>query len=343
MHTQSDKALSVEERNDGPLVSVVVPTYNYGRLIGETLDCLLAQTYAHWECIVVDDGSTDDTAQVVARYSERDARFIFLRQENARQAAAKNNGLRNSSGEHVQFLDADDLIEPEKLERHVSFLEANDDVGIVYGGMRYFESGDPAKRFHWVWGEDEPWMPETSGAGKEVLAALVERNILVINSPLVRRSVVDEVGLFDERLPPAEDWDYWVRCAAKGARFHFMDEPNTLALVRWHAESSSQDRRRMFASMRLIREKIETLTDDAEILALNRERAVKDQELFALEMIERGPLKDRLAEMFRAARMSRRAKHRAKWAACALVAPFLSRERLRSLVSSSLTGSRGGA
>ena len=75
--------------NDQPLVSVIVPTYNYGCFIEETLECLRAQTYVNWECIVVDDGSTDDTAERVSHFMERDARFKFLRQENARQAAAK--------------------------------------------------------------------------------------------------------------------------------------------------------------------------------------------------------------------------------------------------------------
>ena len=114
-----------------PLVSVIVPTYNYGRLIGETLECLRAQTYENWECVIIDDGSTDDTAERVSRFMERDARFKFLRQENALQAAAKNNGLRNSAGEYIQFLDADDLIESQKLEKQVEYLEAHTHVDVI--------------------------------------------------------------------------------------------------------------------------------------------------------------------------------------------------------------------
>ena len=102
-------------RDNKPLVSVIVPTYNYGHFIEETLECLCSQTYPNWECVVIDDGSTDDTAERVARFIERDSRFKFLRQTNARQAAAKNNGLRNSVGQYIQFLDADDLIEPQKF------------------------------------------------------------------------------------------------------------------------------------------------------------------------------------------------------------------------------------
>ena len=149
-------------------MSVIVPTYNYGRFIGETLECLRAQTYENWECIIIDDGSTDDTAERVSRFMERDARFKFLRQENALQAAAKNNGLRNSAGEYIQFLDADDLIESQKLEQQVEYLETHTHVDIVYGSMRYFKTEAPDEKLFWVWGENKPWMPETSGSGKEV-------------------------------------------------------------------------------------------------------------------------------------------------------------------------------
>ena len=322
--------------NEKPLVSVIVPTYNYGRFIGETLECLRAQTYANWECVIVDDGSTDDTAEQVARLMERDARFKFVRQENARQAAAKNNGLRNSAGEYIQFLDADDLIESQKFEQQVEFLETHPEVDIVYGSMRYFTTENPSDRLYWVWGENKPWMPEISGSGKEMLTALVQQNIMVINSPLIRRSVVDTVGLFDSLLPPAEDWDYWVRCAAAGMRFEFKDLPGTLALVRWHSSSSSQDRRRMYTSMLSIREKIEGLTDDAEVLALNREHMIKDQQILALESITHATLKDYLKEMLRAASLSEKKKHRLKWLLCACAAPFLPRQRLKMLVTSSV-------
>ena len=320
-----------------PLVSVIVPTYNYEHFIGETLECLRAQTYANWECVIVDDGSTDDTAEQVARFMDQDARFKFVRQENARQAAAKNNGLRNSAGQYIQFLDADDLIEPQKFEQQVEYLETHPEIDIIYGSMRYFTTENQSDRLYWVWGENKPWMPEVSGSGKEILTALVQQNIMVINSPLIRRSVVDAVGLFDNALPPAEDWDYWLRCAAAGMSFEFKDLPGTLALVRWHSSSSSQDRRRMYTSMLSIREKIERLTDDAEVLSLNREHMIKDQQILALESIVHAPLKDYLKEMLRAASLSGNRKHRLKWFVCACAAPFLPRQRLKTLVTSSVT------
>ncbi len=147
------------------LVSVIVPTYNYGHFIGQALKSMQAQTYPHWECVVVDDGSTDDTAEVVARFSDSDRRIKFLRQKNLRQAAARNNGLRNSSGQYVQFLDADDLLEPRKLERQVEYLERHPEVDIVYGDVRFFNTEDPDERLYTMWGENKPWMPGISGRG----------------------------------------------------------------------------------------------------------------------------------------------------------------------------------
>ena len=147
-----------------PLVSIIIPTYNYGALIGETLSSLQRQTLTDWECVVVDDGSTDDTAGVVARVAGRDPRVRYLRQENQRQSVAKNTGLADARGKYVQFLDADDLIEPLKFERQVEFLEAHAEADIVYGGVRFFRTERPAERLYAMFGENESWMPEVSGA-----------------------------------------------------------------------------------------------------------------------------------------------------------------------------------
>jgi glycosyltransferase involved in cell wall biosynthesis len=323
--------------NDKPLVSVIVPSYNYGCFIGTTLESLQTQTLANWECLVIDDGSTDDTAEVVARYSKADPRIKFFRQQNRRQAAARNHGLVQMSGQYVQFLDADDLIEPEKLERQVAYLENHPDVDILYGSVRYFRSEAPGERLFTMWGQDKPWMPGISGRGKPVLAALVEQNIMVINSPLICRRVIDLVGLFDEAVPPAEDWDYWIRCAAAGVTFQFADLPGTLALVRWHNLSSSGDRRRMYTSMLRIRQKVESLIDNPDLRTLNRTQMIDEQEALAYETILHGPLKDSLREMLRASRNSRTKKRALKWAACACAAPLVPRRSLKALMTTSLT------
>ena len=329
-----------ETNNTGrPLVSVIVPTYNYGALIGETLECLRRQTLADWECVVVDDGSTDDTAEVVADFARRDPRIRYARQANQRQAVAKNTGLARACGRYIQFLDADDLIERRKLELQAAYLGEHPEVDIVYGGVRFFRTQAPGERLYSMGADDRPWMPEVSGAGAEVLEALVRDNIMVINSPLVRRSVAERVGPFDPELPPAEDWDYWLRCAQAGARFQFADMPDTLALVRAHATSSSRDRFRMYSAGLRIREKLAASLGDGALLALNRELRARDEIDLALVESGRGSRLGAGRHLLRSAAMQRRWKWGAKLCACALASPFVSGERLRSMLSSSAAGS----
>ena len=320
----------------GPLVSVVVPTYNYARFIGQTLENLRAQTYARWECVVVDDGSTDDTEEVVARFAATEPRVRYVRQENQRQSVAKNTGLAAASGDYVQFLDADDLIEPRKFERQVEFMEARTDVDIVYGGVRFFHTERPEERLFAMIGKNEPWMPEVSGAGREILLTLVRQNIMVINSPLLRRSVFDDVGPFDPVLPPVEDWDYWIRCALAGKRFEFRGFDETLALVRAHGESASRQSASVLAAWRALRAKIDATTTDAEVLHLNREMKSQLEASAAFEDVTAGRRLRAAREFFRAGLLCPRSKGRVKWMLCALGSPLLSARQLHALMGASL-------
>jgi glycosyltransferase involved in cell wall biosynthesis len=326
-----------------PLVSVVVPAYNYGHLVGETLDSLAAQTYGAWECVVVDDGSTDDTRAVVEAYAARDARVRYVRQENARQAAARNNGIRHSSGDYFQFLDADDLVEPRKFERQVEYLESHADVDIVYSGVRYFDSevgGELShSRQYSVWDDGRPWMPEVSGRGRGLLERLLPNNIMVVNSPLVRRRVVEAVGEFDAGLTPVEDWDYWTRCAVAGFHFQYDDADGVRALVRAHELSASLDGRRMMKATLKMRKAwaARTLTDSAD-LKLNRHLIAECEGLLGVEESLHGNRGKAALQLLKAAALDRRARPRAKWLACALLAPFATGEQLLGAVTTSFTG-----
>jgi len=323
-------------RAAGPLVSVVVPTYNYGRFIGETLASLRAQTYENWECVVVDDGSTDDTEDVVARASAEDTRVRYVRQRNQRQAVAKNTGLAEARGRYVQFLDADDLIEPRKFERQVEFLESNPRADIVYGSVRYFHTERPAERLHAMFGEDKPWMPEVSGAGRSLTLELIRANILVINAALVRRETVDEVGPFDPKLPPVEDWDYWIRCALKGKRFEFRDFEGTRALVRAHDASTSRQAESVLVAWRALRAKVDALTDDAEVLRLNRDMKSQLEGALGANAIAAGSRLSAARQFVRAGLICPRAKGRVKWLLCALGSPLLSERQVRGLMKATL-------
>ncbi|HLL73732.1 MAG TPA: glycosyltransferase [Pyrinomonadaceae bacterium] len=326
-----------------PLISVIVPTYNYGKLIGQSLDSVRSQTYQHWECLVVDDGSTDHTSEVVKGYVKADSRIRYLKQDNRRQAAARNNGIQNSRGEYFQFLDADDLIEPKKFERQVNYMEAHPDVDIVYGDVRFFEGENVNKLHYLLGGEDKPWMPGISGKGKDVLTALIRKDTIPINTALVRRSVVDKVGLFDERLSPVEDWDYWIRCAAEGMRFQYKDSEETRALVRYHSSSSSKNRRQALRGILVMRKKIKRMVGDREVLHLNREMAGEEQGLLGVEEVLGGELVKGVHRLYKAAILDKNMKHKIKWLACALVAPFTSRRQFQQVYSASLSQPVSGA
>lgn len=226
-------------------VSVIVPAFNMAAFLPETLESVLGQSLSDWQCIVVDDGSTDGTAEVVGAFTRRDSRISLIRQTNGGLSAARNAGIRAASGAYIQLLDADDLVEAEKLAQQVAFLEANPSVSIAYGPARYFYDGE-VRRLYLRRGPkgrtaSESWMPGISGSGQRLVERLCSGSIMAVNCAIVRVSVFKSVGLFDQELRAREDWDFWLRCARAGHEFSFLNLPDTCALVRAHAESMSNN------------------------------------------------------------------------------------------------------
>ena len=207
-----------------PKVSVVIPTFNRAHLVRESIDSVLNQTYRDIEVIVVDDGSSDDTARVVNSYGEP-VRYLF--QENKGQGAARNTGIRAAKGEYVAFLDSDDLWSPTKLERQVLLLTRNVAVPFVYCDAEYFddESGRLLYRSCQLLKLYE---------GDHVGGRLLVSNFIPAASPVVRRTIFEEVGYFDEDrlLQGSEDWEMWLRIAARHP-IAVIREP--LARYRLHA------------------------------------------------------------------------------------------------------------
>ncbi len=182
-----------------PLVSIIIPTYNRSYCISEALDSIFGQTYGHYELIVVDDGSTDDTARVLDRYA---GRLNSLRTHHAGPSAARNTGIRASRGDYMAFLDSDDLWTARKLEQQVHFFSKNPDARIcqteeiwIRNGIRVNPMKKHKKYSGWIFRQCLP---------------------LCIVSPsavMLHRSIFDRVGLFDETLAACEDYDLWLRIA----------------------------------------------------------------------------------------------------------------------------------
>jgi glycosyltransferase involved in cell wall biosynthesis len=261
-----------------PSVSVVVPCFNYGRFLGEALESVRVQTLREWECIVVDDGSTDDTAEIASSFAKLDTRFCCIRQEQRGPSGARNAGLRKARAPFIQFLDADDLLEADKLLRHSRFLAEHPEFSMVYGSMRYFTSGGTGQvQSRGRNRTQRDWMTMWPDTTEGFLLALVKGNTFPISAPLFRKAALDEVGYFDESLPSHEDWEFWLRFAFAGKRFQGLDAPGTRTLVREHAESLSR-RTVLMAETRLeVRRRIEKVTRSEPLKATNRVQANYDE------------------------------------------------------------------
>jgi glycosyltransferase involved in cell wall biosynthesis len=208
-----------------PLVSVVIPNHNYGRYLGQAIESVLAQTWPRVEILVIDNGSTDDSEHVAARYGDR---VRWLQHENQGVSFSRNRGIRESSGELLAFLDADDLWVSNKLDLQVERL-TNPRVGLVSSGLEYInEAGDSLGA-------------NVEGRGGRVLIDLALRHPTVLagsSSVLVRRECFARAGGFDAELSTAADWDMWRRIAC-----HFEFDIVRLPLVRYrvHADAMSRD------------------------------------------------------------------------------------------------------
>lgn len=192
----------VEPAPERPLVSIIIPTYNRSDLLQRALRSVLAQTYDRFEALIVDDGSDEDIAAVVAGFD--DPRLVHLRQPgNLGVAAARNRGLGEARGELIAFLDSDDRWEPHKLQAQVDILMRRPHkVGLIYSGVAAENER----------GERTLTIPTERG---DVFRDMLWRNVVHFgtSSVVIRREVVNTVGLFDETLPAIEDYDYWIRIA----------------------------------------------------------------------------------------------------------------------------------
>lgn len=192
-----------------PLATIVIPTHNRAALLEEAVDSALAQTVPV-EVIVVDDGSTGETAQAIARYG---ARVISLRQENAGVSAARNRGLRAASAPFVSFLDDDDAILPEKIERQMAELKKRPEAGFVH--CRHYYSDLEGNLLGKV-----GLLPEG-----RVLKELVCQDFIWMSAPLIRREALERVGGFDESLSTAADFDLWLRILKAGYSLACVQQP----------------------------------------------------------------------------------------------------------------------
>ncbi|MCA9050710.1 MAG: glycosyltransferase, partial [Planctomycetaceae bacterium] len=202
-------------------VSTIIPAYNAEKFISETVRSCLAQTHTDHEVIVVDDGSTDSTGELLREFGES---IRVVQQENSGHVAARNAGAALATGNWIAFLDADDLWAPDKLSKQLEI--ASEDIGMVYTDRANF--GETAS----VGATESPTHTLHSGS---VFRELLVDNFVTVSSVIMRKSWIEKLGGFSPEPSGSEDWDLWLRFAAAGGKMAVVPEP--LTHYRIHAGS----------------------------------------------------------------------------------------------------------
>jgi len=230
-----------------PLISVVIPSYNHGRLIGRALASVLAQTYASIEVLVVDNHSSDNTAEVLAGFQDPRIRLLSIR-NNGVIAASRNMGVCAARGEWIAFLDSDDWWAADKLERCSSWFECSD---LVYHRLQVVDPGARSSRRRVI----KSWQLKAP----VLTHLLVSGNAIATSSVVVRKHVLDQVGGFDERpeIVAAEDYNAWLHIAQTTDRFKFV--PDVLGQYLFNPHSAS--RKDMSVPVRIVCSQFTALLD----------------------------------------------------------------------------------
>lgn len=227
-------------------VSIIIPTYNRAQLLPRALETVLSQTYKDFEVIVVDDGSTDNTPEIMKQF---EGRVKYIRKENGGSASARNRGIEESKGEYIAFLDSDDYWMPEKLAEQVKILDAYPKVGIVYGRMPIVNE------------KGERLGTKPAGvSGKNFKELLEVWGDLPTSTVMTRKVCFDKAGMFDTALATMQDIDMWLRIS----RYYdlYEIEGKVLAYYFRHSEQATANRINVHQGLVNIYQKILNTYDD---------------------------------------------------------------------------------
>ena len=220
-------------------IDVIIPTYNYEKYILQAIESVQKQTFLPAKIIVVDDGSSDNTEMLVRQYASR-VPVVYVKKENGGPNSARNLGLKHVESDYVAFLDADDIWQPEKLEKQVAVFKNTNfsNLGAIYCAYALIdEDGVNINNLGIV-------SIEKNMRGM-IFSQLLEANKIVSSASgiLIKRECFDEVGLFDEKLRIGEDWDMWLRLA-EAFEYDFVDE--TLVKIRKHTDNTQNNEEYVF-------------------------------------------------------------------------------------------------
>jgi glycosyltransferase involved in cell wall biosynthesis len=193
-----------------PLVSVVIPSYNAARFVGDAVRSVLAQNYPNFEVLVIDDGSTDDTRQVMEQFAG-DARVRYYYQTNRGESGARNTGIQIARGDFIAYCDADDLWEPRKLEQQMPCFNGRPELGVVYTNTVHVDvNNQPVETY------------QTTRYNGKIADKLLLQNFVTGATSIIRKKYFDVVGGYDESLRTCQDYDMWLRLSAV-CEFFYLD------------------------------------------------------------------------------------------------------------------------
>ncbi len=214
------------------LISIITPTYNREAFLPAAIESVLAQSYKEFELIIVDDGSTDNSRELINTYAEKDSRVKYLYQENQRQSVARNYALSVAKGDFICFLDSDNYWPSDKLEKSIKAFEVYPDADIVYGDcITIDEQGNELHRHN---------MRRYSG---RIAALLLKDNFISMNTTMTRRKCFNEMGGMSGKRRVADDYDLWLKFSA---RYRFQYIPEFLAYYRVMENQISSNKKLRF-------------------------------------------------------------------------------------------------
>lgn len=265
-------------------VTVIIPTYNRAHLVTDAIESVFAQTFKDYEIIIVDDGSTDRTAELIGgKYA---GRLKLIAQTNQGISSARNRGIQEAKGKYIAFLDSDDKWLPEKLAKQVAYMEANPQLGFSCTKFRAYEinltkSRAPQTAPNYRYGP--------TGFSNKFADLLISKNFIPTSTVMVRRDCFAAVGIYDESIPCYEDFDLWLRLA-KRYPYDLLDE--LLVEYREHSQNTSKNDSKVHEGLWVLYSKILDLyRDDIPNIKLFKKRIAAYQYLVGTERIRKGNVK----------------------------------------------------
>lgn len=225
-----------------PRVSVIIPTYNRADTLPEAVESVLAQTYRDFEIVIIDDGSTDGTGEIMRREFEANPFVKILSKDNGGASKARNYGIQRSRSEFIAFVDSDDILLPEKLERQVAVMDSHPEAGLCFTDFL-------------IWGgpkDGSTFFTEVGFQGDATLEGLLYGPFLPGPTPMIRRSCLEQTDLFDPAFEVAHDFDLWIRLMALQPAIPMME---VLYRYRVHGEQLTSDVSREHREIRQVIEK----------------------------------------------------------------------------------------